>query len=59
MPETTVDPNGVARVRVPYSTEAGSGDGRVVNARWRMGARSGALVIPEAAVVSGAVVQLR
>ena len=53
-------PNGleIARVRVPYATEAPSGDGRVLGARWSFGERSGELAIPEQAVLAGGEVAL-
>jgi hypothetical protein len=52
------DRDGAARVRVPYSTEAGAnGDARVLSARWSIGRRSGTLAVPESAVQAGATVR--
>ncbi len=56
----TADEGGLARLRVPYTTERPNGTGRVQGpAHWRMGAREGRVAIPAAAVRSGAVVELR
>ena len=52
--------DGVARLRVPYATDAPNGDGRVApGAAWRVDGRSGPLRIPEAAVQSGSIVTLQ
>ena len=49
--------DGVASVRVPYATDAPNGEGAAAPAAsWRMGARSGEVVVPEAAVREGAAV---
>lgn len=53
------DEYGVARLWVPYTTEGPNGDGQVRNARWSLGERGGALVIPEAAVLGGKPIVLR
>jgi len=51
------DENGVARVRVPYSTEPAPG--RVIGAaQWSMGERNGTLAISEADVRAGRTVRL-
>lgn len=52
------DALGRARIRVPYHSDAPNGDGAVVSATWKLGARSGALVLPESAVREGRVVQI-
>ncbi len=43
--------------RVPYSTES-NGDATLARATWRIGDRSGTLVIPESSVLEGRVVQV-
>jgi hypothetical protein len=45
-------------VRVPYATDALNGGGRVIQPRWKLGGRSGALAIPEQAVLEGGEVQV-
>ncbi len=57
-------PDGVARIRVPYATKPRqqpmpAGQVRVLAARWRSAVGSGALLIPEPAIRSGATVELR
>jgi hypothetical protein len=52
------DATGVARLWIPYSTEATNGDAVVERARWTIGERSGDLVIPESAVQGGAPIEL-
>jgi hypothetical protein len=50
---------GVARVRIPYSTDAPNGDGRASGpARWRFGGRTGTVAVPERAVRSGGSVEI-
>lgn len=57
---TTADTDGIARLRVPYATTAANGEGVVAHdAQWTVGERSGALVVPAAAVLAGDVVALR
>lgn len=47
-------PDGVARVRVPWATDAPNGEGRVPSpARWAVGVLGGQLEIPERAVLGG------
>ena len=53
------DGSGLARVRVPYATDAPNGDGLVRNARWSLGGRGGVLEVPERAVSSGEALELR
>jgi hypothetical protein len=54
------DASGVARVRVPYCTDALNGDARARGpTEWRMGARRGTVAIPDAAVRAGRVVELQ
>ena len=56
----TADESGLARIRVPYTTERPNGTGRVQGpAHWRMGAREGRVGVPAAAVRSGETVELR
>lgn len=51
--------DGVARLRVPYGTDAANGDGQPVGpARWRMAGREGELVIPMDAVERGRAVSI-
>ncbi len=51
--------DGIARVRVPYATDAPNGGGVAAGpARWRMAGREGTVVVPEAAVTAGEVVAL-
>ncbi len=50
--ESTSDSGGVARLRVPYATDRPNGDG-VAAASFGWSGRSGALSIPEHAVLSG------
>jgi hypothetical protein len=53
-----VGEDGVARVRVPYATDAPNGDGRAAGpAHWRIGGREGEVVVPEAAVSGGKTVR--
>jgi len=47
------DADGVARIRVPYSTTEPNGDGRVVEAQWSFPGAGGKLEIPQAAVLAG------
>jgi len=47
------DDRGVARLWIPYATDAPNGDGTVQDARWTLGERGGALVIPEVSVEGG------
>jgi asparagine N-glycosylation enzyme membrane subunit Stt3 len=54
----TAGADGIARVRVPYATDALNGGGRVIQPRWKLGGRSGALAIPEQAVLEGGEVQV-
>ncbi len=57
--EAQIGPDGVARLRMPYSTDGPNGDALVRGAAsWRIGARSGTVSVPEAAVQSGASVEL-
>jgi hypothetical protein len=52
--------DGVARVRVPYATDAPNGDGVAAGpAHWSMGVRAGRIAVPERAVMSGAAVAAR
>ncbi|MFN8176380.1 MAG: hypothetical protein U0167_00475 [bacterium] len=52
-------PDGLARLRVPYATEAPNGDGVADGpAAWRLGKTAGQLRIPEAAVLSGGVLRV-
>ena len=57
--EGPVGPDGSARVRVPYASDEANGDGVVGAVRWSMGARSGTVAVPAAAVRSGAEVPVR
>lgn len=51
--------DGVARVRVPYATDAPNGDGMAAGpATWRMGAREGAVMVPARAVEEGGVLRV-
>jgi asparagine N-glycosylation enzyme membrane subunit Stt3 len=53
-----VGADGVARVRVPYATDAPNGDGVATGAAgWAIGERSGRVQIPERAVAGGGVVR--
>jgi hypothetical protein len=52
------DADGRARVRVPYCSDAPNGDGRVASAHWTLGQRSGALALPERAVLGGLTVRI-
>ncbi len=46
--------DGVARVRVPYATDAANGDGTAAGgAAWRMGPREGVVAVPARAVEQG------
>jgi hypothetical protein len=45
--------DGLARLRVPYATDAPNGDGIVVSATWRLGDREGVLDVPESRVLRG------
>jgi hypothetical protein len=57
--EGEVGPDGEARVRVPYCTEAPNGDGVARGpARWRVGARSGSAAISARAVEAGERIRL-
>jgi asparagine N-glycosylation enzyme membrane subunit Stt3 len=56
--EATVDGSGLASLRVPYATDSPTADLRMRAARWRLGGEQRALVVPEAAVHSGARVPL-
>jgi hypothetical protein len=57
--EGEVGPDGEARVRVPYGTEAPNGDGVARGpARWRVGARSGSAAISARAVEAGERIRL-
>ncbi len=52
--------DGIARLRIPYSTEATNGDAHVApNARWRFGAKSGVLSVDERSVENGATIEIR
>jgi asparagine N-glycosylation enzyme membrane subunit Stt3 len=52
--EIPADENGIARLRVPYATEAPNGDGYAEGpARWSFGESQGTLAIPEEAVIHG------
>lgn len=57
--QATLDAQGLARVCVPYATDARNGEGQVTHARWSCGTRSGALTVPESAVRTGSTVVLR
>jgi hypothetical protein len=51
--------DGLARLRVPYCTDAPNGDGVTEPAvRWTLGARSGTVSIPERAVLAGHTLEL-
>lgn len=50
--------DGLARLRVPYATDASNGDARVVRASWRLGERGGTLTLPGRAVLEGGAVRL-
>lgn len=51
--------DGVARVRVPYATDAPNGDGAAAGAAaWRMGAREGTVAVPARAVEDGGTVRI-
>ncbi len=57
--EARVGADGVALVRMPYSTEGPNGDAVPRGpANWRIGARSGQVAVPEAAVQAGASIEL-
>ena len=49
--------DGVARLRIPWATDR-NGDAQVERARWRFGESGGDLIVPEDAVLEGAVVAL-
>ncbi|MDP6940822.1 MAG: hypothetical protein QGH51_02240 [Planctomycetota bacterium] len=53
------DKNGLARVRVPYSTEASMGDASSSNAVLRIGEKSQTLQVLEEQVRSGSLIQIR
>jgi asparagine N-glycosylation enzyme membrane subunit Stt3 len=53
------DVTGVARLWIPYATDAPNGDGQVVRAQWSCGARSGELSIPTSAVMGGPALEIR
>ncbi len=51
--------DGVARVRVPYATDAPNGDGQAqAAARWRCGRRAGEMAVPQEAVLRGELLRL-
>jgi asparagine N-glycosylation enzyme membrane subunit Stt3 len=51
--------DGLARVRVPYATDALNGDGEAAGpARWSLGTSSGTLGIPEGSVLTGGTIDL-
>jgi len=52
------DEEGVARLRVPYSSNVANGDGQVLRARWEAAGRGGNLSVPEAAVLAGTTILL-
>jgi asparagine N-glycosylation enzyme membrane subunit Stt3 len=55
----SLDGAGLARLRVPYATDARNGDGSAAGpARWTLGSRSGLLSIPESAVRAGTVLRV-
>lgn len=55
----TVDDDGLARVRVPYATDARNGDLRPLGrVRWKHASGSGTLDVPESAVLSGATIRV-
>ena len=57
--EGVAGPDGTARVRVPYATDAPNGDGLATGAAsWSLGERTGRVRIPERAVVAGSVVRI-
>ncbi len=50
----SADADGMARVRIPYCSDAANGDGTTEGGlRWKIGERSGELVIPARAVETG------
>ena len=53
------DDGGIARLWVPYTTEAPNGDGIVRDARWKLGGREHELVVPVEAVLGGQPIVLR
>lgn len=53
-----LDVEGRATIVVPYSTEDTGGEATVASARWRIGSRTGALVIPKDHVLGGMPLQL-
>jgi hypothetical protein len=53
------DAEGRVRLRVPYATDVGTGDGRPTGPlRWTLGDRSGDLDVPETSVRSGGTLSL-
>jgi hypothetical protein len=50
--------DGIARIRVPYSTLVAQGEGIVGESRWNFGASSGALAIAEQDVSEGRIVRV-
>ena len=52
--ETRVGADGLARLRVPYATDAPNGDGSPAAATWSVGSERGSLRVPERTVREGA-----
>ena len=53
-----LDAEGRATIVVPYSTDDTGGEATVATARWRIGSRTGALVVPQVHVLGGLPLQL-
>jgi asparagine N-glycosylation enzyme membrane subunit Stt3 len=52
------DADGLARVRVPWATDAPNGDAQVHGAAWSLGGHGGPLVVPGGAVSAGSAVRI-